>query len=286
MKKIFLLHAALLFALSPFAQVPVKLNVVYAFTYVRDLDQPENPFQSNMILSIGKGQSRYCPELLYNDNDPKAIAARKKAQEKMENAPSGSIPVASGGPMLTVSKYGALVKEEIHKNFVTKKMDLDARVALRTYHVSAGLPDIIWSVVTDTKKIGDYDCQKATGEFAGRSYEAWFTTQIPYPDGPWKLHGLPGLILEARDSRNEISFTLKEITRNDDADVTTRSFLRDAYSINTQEKDLLKANRAFVMDPEGVMSAQAPNARLMVKNLDKPGDKTVVKIRKYNPMER
>jgi hypothetical protein len=99
------------------------------------------------------------------------------------------------------------------------------------------------------------------------------------------LHGLPGLILEAKDTANEISFTFKEISKNDDAEETIQSFLNSRYSVETNIRDLDKARKAFETDPEGVMSAQAPNAHLYVRNIDNPNDKAVVKIKKYNPME-
>jgi GLPGLI family protein len=57
-----------------------------------------------------------------------------------------------------------------------------------------------------TKLVGDFACQKAVGTFRGRTYEAWFAPEIPYPFGPWKLHGLPGLILEARDLKGKVWF--------------------------------------------------------------------------------
>ena len=57
------------------------------------------------------------------------------------------------------------------------------------------------------------NCKKATCRFAGRSYEAWFTPDIPINDGPYKFSGLPGLIVKVQDSGNEHIFTLQEIKK-------------------------------------------------------------------------
>ncbi|WP_416446184.1 GLPGLI family protein [Leeuwenhoekiella sp. A16] len=70
---------------------------------------------------------------------------------------------------------------------------------------------IPWKIQDTTKKIGDYTVQKATAFFRGRNYTAWFTTKIPLPYGPWKLSGLPGLILEAYDTDKEIYWYFKNI---------------------------------------------------------------------------
>ncbi len=69
------------------------------------------------------------------------------------------------------------------------------------------LPKIAWELVDSYKEIGGYGCQKAEGEFGGRLYEVWFAKDIPIPFGPYKLWGLPGLILEARDEFGLVRFT-------------------------------------------------------------------------------
>lgn len=70
------------------------------------------------------------------------------------------------------------------------------------------IPKIKWDLGNETKKIGGFDCKKATANFRGRDYVCWYTEEIPLPYGPWKLQGLPGIILEAtsKDAYFEINF--------------------------------------------------------------------------------
>ncbi|MBO3099203.1 GLPGLI family protein [Gelidibacter pelagius] len=65
-----------------------------------------------------------------------------------------------------------------------------------------------WEINEDTKEFMGYTVQKATIDFAGRSYEAWFTMEIPIPNGPYVFHGLPGLIVELHDTHNHYHFTM------------------------------------------------------------------------------
>lgn len=71
--------------------------------------------------------------------------------------------------------------------------------------------DLKWKLSNDTKKIGKFVCLKATCKLRGRDYIAWYTPDIPIPFGPWKLQGLPGLILEAYTTDEEIYFSAKKI---------------------------------------------------------------------------
>ncbi|WP_106917765.1 GLPGLI family protein [Chryseobacterium aurantiacum] len=66
-----------------------------------------------------------------------------------------------------------------------------------------------WSILGDKQKIGEYNAQKATTEFGGRKWTAWFTTDIPFQDGPYKFYGLPGLIVKIEDADKNYSWVLQ-----------------------------------------------------------------------------
>ena len=70
-----------------------------------------------------------------------------------------------------------------------------------------------WTIADSTREVLGYTCQQATADFRGRHWTAWFATDIPVSDGPWKLGGLPGLILEAYDKGHQYTFTVVGLER-------------------------------------------------------------------------
>ena len=61
-----------------------------------------------------------------------------------------------------------------------------------------------WDITSEEKKIGEYNCRKATLEKDGRKWTAWFTTDLPHRGAPRTLAGLPGVVLEASDADGEV----------------------------------------------------------------------------------
>ena len=63
-----------------------------------------------------------------------------------------------------------------------------------------------WVILDSIKTIIGFDCIKAETNYRGRKWIAWFAPDIAIQEGPWKLCGLPGLILEASDSKKHYKF--------------------------------------------------------------------------------
>lgn len=77
-----------------------------------------------------------------------------------------------------------------------------------------------WKILPDKEKIGEFAAQKATLDFGGRKWTAWFVTDIPIQDGPYKFHGLPGLIVKIEDKTKAHSFVLKEAKKQNEDWIT------------------------------------------------------------------
>jgi len=130
----------------------------------------------------------------------------------------------------------------------SKKIFFFDIISNNNFLVEDNYPNFIWDITSETKNIAGYSCIKATTSYRGRTWVAWFTPQIPISFGPWKLCGLPGLIVEAYDTDNKytfkpvkIEFKKNDILKKDFATlmqtkntkpITYQQFLKDTEEVN------------------------------------------------------
>ncbi|MCP1251470.1 MULTISPECIES: GLPGLI family protein [Elizabethkingia] len=83
-----------------------------------------------------------------------------------------------------------------------------------------------WKLSDDKKVIKNLTLQKATSTWGGRNWTAWFSADLPFQEGPYRFHGLPGLIVELYDEQNDYHFNLvrtenlKQVSKNQFLEVT------------------------------------------------------------------
>lgn len=172
-----------------------KLIVHYKFSHLRDTTQKDKPYTENMVLFLGQNASAYKS---YDRKLQQEMMQKQVAQQVAEQKGSGqlNINIQSKGPSTSTEYY--LFPAE--GKFIRKER------LITPYLIEEPVPVINWKISADTLTIGSMHCQKATGHFKGRDYTAWFTTEVPFHAGPWKLNGLPGLIVEAYDTNKEVVF--------------------------------------------------------------------------------
>lgn len=71
--------------------------------------------------------------------------------------------------------------------------------------------DFDWILHDETVELLGYTCQKATLDYGGRQWEAWFSPDIPIHYGPFKFGNLGGLILKMEDASGEWIFNAQSI---------------------------------------------------------------------------
>lgn len=104
------------------------------------------------------------------------------------------------------------------------------------------------------KKIGTFKCQRAKTFDRNRNYTAWFTPEVPSQAGPWKLHGLPGLILEAESEDGEVKFLFESLTFNPKNEKVTmpktygKPLTLDAF-VETRKKVFRDTKKSFESRP-------------------------------------
>ena len=131
----------------------------------------------------------------------------------------------------------------------------------------------VWRILPGDTTIIGYKCQKAITVFRDREWIVWFTTDIPVSEGPWKLWGLSGLILQAEDSKHDFSFICTEIIPETDKQMKppkTGKFIRCTRRRFNAE------NRAYGRDPIGYLKK---TGKQVGPGFDANGKPIVYKVR-------
>lgn len=105
--------------------------------------------------------------------------------------------------------YKRGVKEIVYKRFDKNLFIFTDRLGIHPYFYEEPLVITQWKIEIETKEISGYMCQKASINYGGREWTVYFTPEIPIQQGPWKLWGLPGLIIQACDNNDFFLFELK-----------------------------------------------------------------------------
>lgn len=189
---------------------PAILEVHYTRTEVTDTTKREtNYFKEETMLRIGKGMSRYCSiPRFYRDslmhNNPGLYFQMEAASFEKDPREHDRTTLERSG------RYGSF----IYKNYPEGKVTETAYFEMQDWRYEEDWEKPEWEISDETKEILGYQCFKATADYRGRRWTAWFAPEIPVQDGPWKLCGLPGLILEAVDNHREFHFIANGLMQN------------------------------------------------------------------------
>ena len=225
----------LLAATTAFAKDYVKdadaaiLEVHYIRTAVNDTTKRNSHFSRDpVMLRIGKNKSVFCgTKRLWQDSimvcDPASFWAMDQARTM-----SGK----RDDTQLACGYYWNYIYKNIPEGKVTERCYFD----MERWQYSEDWEKPEWVIGDSTKTILGYECVEAIADYRGRRWIAWFAPEIPIQDGPWKLCGLPGLILEAHDANNDYVFEANGLVQNPNSEVGIFTY-DDKWGFTTVTRD-------------------------------------------------
>jgi len=239
MKKLGII-ALSLFVQTLFAQTN---RFVYQVTMKPDASNKNDTKTENAYLDISQEKSVFYSEnRIKRDSVIQATiqsgGARGFNRDQMENLRSN-------------------INYSVEKDKKSQKTIFKDRIGRDVYTYEEDRP-ISWKIFPETTKIGEYKVQKAETDFGGRKWTAWFTTDLPYQDGPYKFGGLPGLIVKVEDDKGEYSFDLMKNYKIADFPALNQF----GNTIKVKRTDYIKQQKKFMEDPMAFMSQGGGTIRI------------------------
>ena len=196
-----------------------KYKATYDLTWQIDSTNSESIQNETMVLFIGDEISRFSSEGQYiADSIKEAYKDRERTQQSFNE-------MRSKMPMSALNFY-------VFKRQNSAQVSFTEKIVRDNYRYIQDIDDLNWEILPETKEVAGFVAQKAKASFSGRDYTAWFTTEIPISEGPYKFRGLPGLILEISDNDDYYTFKLNGFKE-----------LNDEISIEFDPEDYLEVSR-------------------------------------------
>ncbi|MFL9832477.1 GLPGLI family protein [Chryseobacterium terrae] len=170
----------------------------YEYKFVRDSTEKDKTETEIMLLNVfSNGSQFYSKDVFESDSIMNA--------EFEKQSRGGNYNVDLKG-----FKAKGIVRYQIEKKYPDYTVNYFTSLGSIDYMVEDSRTQN-WKILPEKEKVGEFEAQKATCNFAGRIWTAWFTTDIPIQDGPHKFHGLPGLIIKLQDKTKSHTFELKGV---------------------------------------------------------------------------
>ena len=157
----------------------------------------EYAFWDTYTFRCGKNVSQYFSiselqhqKMLADDDPALFILWDKRLADYDEPDPAKRLPASTGN------------LDKIYRNLEQGKFTTYSTVFGSHYLITEDITIPEWTMYEDsTITVLGMECKKATTNFRGRYWEVWYTEEIPISQGPWKLCGLPGMILKANSPK-------------------------------------------------------------------------------------
>lgn len=275
MKKIFTILSVCFVTIAAIAQHKAEIIVTYDYSHP---SKSGKMLTENMSLLASPTEAKYFNELsLWVDSLKSTPEGKAQYMEILKRScmtvePDGSINWdLSKGPIKESYTY-------VFTNTLAETLSFYSQFGEDLGYYTEPLAEMEWIMVDDsTTTVLGYECNVAESCYHGRHWKAWFASEIPMSFGPWKLHGLPGLILKA-EADGGFSFTATGLEYSNR--IITQMYLQQDYAKVDRKKALANAEY-YVNNEESIMNAQGQSVKIY--SVDENGNK--IEMPKYDGLK-
>lgn len=248
-------HFLLLFSILGIFATAQNQRFAYEYTYIADSTNRDKVEKELMYLDITKDGSKFYSRPVYVSD------STMKANFEKEIKATGSMNVT----IKSMSTSGK-IRDKVFKNYPNYNTFLITKIGIDAYKVLDD-QEIVWKILPEREKIGEFMAQKAGTKMFGRIWTAWFSSEIPLQDGPYKFHGLPGLIVKISDASNSHVFDLKAATKFEGETENLADFYGGEKAIEINQKQYKKLYLDARNDPaKGLRQLIANSINIQLKD--------------------
>ena len=221
-------------------------KITYKLTYQPDSTDIESRKSEDMYLYIGNETSRF-------------TSAGKAIGDSLQSLFDYSNFNQAAFTHMRNQVPGTEFKYYIYKGLPAEKITYVKEIVQDKYYYTESKNQFNWKILEEIKTIAGYRVQKATTNFSGRDYIAWFAQEIPFTEGPYKFNGLPGLILKIEDEKGHYVFELTQIQKL--ANPIPFVFQEEEF-IKLTPKKLLEIEDEYKKDPIAFTQRSVPGLKI------------------------
>lgn len=243
--------------------VAIDTTTVRVWYALNALDiKDENTYIDWQILEVGRHCNKYYSYFVWESD---SLRTADYKTNRSGNFSKKLLPRGRNG-------YGSWNELQYHvliaENGVIRTYNRERLPEYEGYY-DEPYPEMVWTLTQETATVGGFHCQKATCQYHGRDFEAWFTPEVPMKFGPWKFGGLPGLIVKVYDTDHYYTFECTNVER------VNRPIVRSKYSSRwpIKREKVLKFERKI---------NECPGKTLGWKDMD---GNIIMKTYPYEPLE-
>lgn len=259
MKKTIFVFLLLHFSLAGFAQSK-KIDIAnmlcsYVYEYLTDtLLEKQQRREDLLYLQIGNETSKCYSYYTYQCD---SLMVTPNGDKLWDGFLSEAIRKGLKGKQLRNAIPHRRMSATIYKNYPQEKVTVTDFLLGQYYLYEDSLNSQEWNIENDSVKfVLGHECQKATCDFRGRQWTAWFALDVPINDGPWKFCGLPGLIMEVYDKGNQYYFSINGIQKVNATPITFGILDKDfKYFQKTNRKDFLSSKYKYLKNQNSINEA-------------------------------